>query len=619
MEAIYVFLLLFSATSLASVQAGQNHGFTMANERKELRKSASRLREVTEMPKTHDPLSVLDPTKPTIASKSRNQHIPNYCGACWSFAATSALNDRIKLMTNNSIAPEIDLAMQVILNCDKYDQGCHGGDPITAYRFIHEFGGIPDETCQPYQASGHDMGKTCEAEDVCRNCSPLSGCSAVSDFKKYNIDEYGLVNGTAAMMTELLANGPIACTVAVPQAFEAYTGGIFEDKTGDVSMDHSISVVGWGEADDGTPFWIGRNSWGSYWGEEGWFKIVRGKNNLGIEANCQWATPDLSFLNAKQPAPEERRAVLIEVSGSGAASAGRKMTPSGSLEVHVEDRHVFMDPAKPCRPSTTTFSKGEKVASPLPHTLYAPEDLPKAWDWRRVNGTDFSTWNKNQHIPQYCGSCWAQGVTSALSDRINIMRKGAWPQINLAPQVLVSCNKANQGCEGGDPGAAYEYIHVNGIPDETCQAYQAKDLACNDLAVCETCAPNSTSFSPGTCTKVEDPKLYYVSEYGKVSGADKMKAEIYARGPIGCGIMANSKFEKYTGGVYSQWTLFSLINHEISVAGWGVDDDGTEYWIGRNSWGTYWGEAGWFKIEMHKNNLGIEKECDWGVPTLTKP
>lgn len=36
--------------------------------------------------------------------------------------------------------------------------------------------------------------------------------------------------------------------------------------------------------------------------------------------------------------------------------------------------------------------------------------------------------------------------------------------------------------------------------------------------------------------------------------------------------------------------------------------------IGRNSWGTYWGENGWFRIQMHHNNLGIEQDCDWGVP-----
>jgi len=75
-----------------------------------------------------------------------------------------------------------------------------------------------------------------------------------------------------------------------------------------------------------------------------------------------------------------------------------------------------------------------------------------------------------------------------------------------------------------------------------------------------------------------------------------MKAELYARGPISCGVDATAKFEKYTGGIYSEKT-FPSINHEIAVVGWGVDAaTGTEYWIGRNSWGTYWGESGFFRI-----------------------
>jgi len=79
-----------------------------------------------------------------------------------------------------------------------------------------------------------------------------------------------------------------------------------------------------------------------------------------------------------------------------------------------------------------------------------------------------------------------------------------------------------------------------------------------------------------------------------------MKAEIYARGPISCGIDADTKFEAYTGGIYSEAKIFPSIDHEISVVGWGVDEaTGTEFWVGRNSWGTYWGESGFFRIKMH--------------------
>jgi cathepsin X len=107
-----------------------------------------------------------------------------------------------------------------------------------------------------------------------------------------------------------------------------------------------------------------------------------------------------------------------------------------------------------------------------------------------------------------------------------------------------------------------------------------------------------------------------VSEWGRVSGATRMKAEIFKRGPIACAIDATSKFDKYEGGVYSEWRLFAMPNHIISVVGYGVTDDGEEYWVGRNSWGTYWGEEGFFRIKMHSDNLAIESDCVWAVPVI---
>ena len=75
------------------------------------------------------------------------------------------------------------------------------------------------------------------------------------------------------------------------------------------------------------------------------------------------------------------------------------------------------------------------------------------------------TYQRNQHIPIYCGSCWALSATSALSDRIKIRRKAQWPDIILSPQVLISCEEPDEGCHGGDAKTAYEWIHRNNITD----------------------------------------------------------------------------------------------------------------------------------------------------------
>jgi cathepsin X len=101
-----------------------------------------------------------------------------------------------------------------------------------------------------------------------------------------------------------------------------------------------------------------------------------------------------------------------------------------------------------------------------------------------------------------------------------------------------------------------------------------------------------------------------------VKGADAMKAELATGGPIACGIHVNGPFEAYDGGIFDQYVLLPMANHEISVVGYG-SEDGVEYWIGRNSWGTYWGEEGFFRIRMHKHNLGIENDCLAAYPSHT--
>jgi len=132
------------------------------------------------------------------------------------------------------------------------------------------------------------QAETCTAQWICRNCAPSGGCSAVTNPPMYKVSSHGQVNGTVNMQNEIYARGPIACTIAVTSAFESYSGGIFSDSTGARGANQVVEIVGWGPG-----YWIGRNSWGTYWGEHGWFQMAMGVDTLGVESQgCVWAVPD---------------------------------------------------------------------------------------------------------------------------------------------------------------------------------------------------------------------------------------------------------------------------------------------------------------------------------------
>ena len=258
------------------------------------------------------------------------------------------------------------------------------------------------------------------------------------------------------MMQEIYQRGPIACGIAVPKALMNYTGGIFKDETGEVDIDHEVSVVGWG-VENGEKYWIVRNSWGSYWGEDGFFRLVRGINNIAIETDCSWATPVDTWTTkvthkTTQAEKDDPRNKPYQVNGN-------------------PDDADFLGSQTCRRVPKLNWEQygGEKKTGPMAWETIDVNALPQNWDWRNVGGKNYLGWNKNQHIPTYCGSCWAQGTTSALGDRFNILYKGlASTPIDLNAQVMVNC-RAGGTCNGGDPIGVYEYAYKSGIPDSTCE------------------------------------------------------------------------------------------------------------------------------------------------------
>jgi cathepsin X len=267
----------------------------------------------------------------------------------------------------------------------------------------------------------------------------------------------------------------------------------------------------------------------------------------------------------------------------------------------------------------------EHVVSPRSHDLLAAEALPDAFTWCDKDGVNYCTMSRNQHLPQYCGSCWAHGSVSALGDRVKIARKAKGIDINLSVQHILNCGGVGS-CHGGSLVGPYQFVHQltqsgKGLSYETSNPYFAcssessegfcshANTQCdnNPKAVAYTCG--SFSDAGGSCVALDHYPNVTVSEYGTVSGAAQMQAEIYARGPIACGVDA-SKILDYHGGIVT--AQGDGVDHIISVVGWG-NKNGKKYWIVRNSWGEYWGDMGYFYVEMGNNAVDLEEQCAWAV------
>jgi cathepsin X len=207
-----------------------------------------------------------------------------------------------------------------------------------------------------------------------------------------------------------------------------------------------------------------------------------------------------------------------------------------------------------------------------------------------------------------------------------------WWQIACQPSGTLNFNEKTTGgsCNGGDHVSlkAYDFMHKYGISDETCGAKIGLDHIHSSSVASMTevedvrdhqCFECDWTVPCGFIDREEyNVNLYGVDEFGDLTGVSEMKAEIFARGPIAC-------LNNYKGGMITCENGGPLCNvqkyadHMIVIAGWGVDEEtGTEYWVGRNSYGTKWGEGaggGWFRLELGKNYLNVETNvCSWAVP-----
>jgi len=252
--------------------------------------------------------------------------------------------------------------------------------------------------------------------------------------------------------------------------------------------------------------------------------------------------------------------------------------------------------------------------------LPEPMDYPEEFNWCNRDGVSYCTISKNQHIPQYCGSCWAFGSLSSLADRVKIARGGRGTDIYPSVQALLNCGTAGS-CHGGSGHSVYQWIkQVGGISTETSMPYlacskesnegfcQHVDTTCKPVNFARTCG--SFYEEAGSCVGLDRYPNISIADYGSISGERAMMKEIFHRGPISCGIAAHPMLN-YENGIMTQKMKKEDIDHEISVVGWGVDPAVGKYWHVRNSWGEFWGEYGYLRVAF--GALQISDSCSWAV------
>ncbi|GMR53097.1 hypothetical protein PMAYCL1PPCAC_23292, partial [Pristionchus mayeri] len=184
-----------------------------------------------------------------------------------------------------------------------------------------------------------------------------------------------------------------------------------------------------------------------------------------------------------------------------------------------------------------------------------------------------------------CGSCWAFAAVGALEGQ-HAKKKGEI--VEFSEQNLVDCSTdyGNKGCEGGLPENAYNYVKANGgIDTEDSYPYQGDD---------EECKFEKKSVGESDEGFVDLP----------AGDEEALKNAVALIGPISVGMDANHlSFQGYKEGVYYEPGCDSdALDHAVLVVGYGTDEDHGDYWIIKNSWGTGWGEKGYFRIARNRDN-----------------
>lgn len=184
------------------------------------------------------------------------------CGSCWAFSTVGNLEGLYWIKTKENLR----FSEQQLVDCDTIDSGCNGGLMEQTYTWIMENGGMNLENDYPYKG----RKQTCK-QDASKYAVKVEKYEKLDTEDEEEIKNY------------LLKTGPLAIALNANK-LQWYTGGIMDytsSQCNPAGLNHAVVLVGYG-VEDGVDYWIVRNSWGEDWGEEGYFRIARGKGVCGI-------------------------------------------------------------------------------------------------------------------------------------------------------------------------------------------------------------------------------------------------------------------------------------------------------------------------------------------------